>query len=238
MIPKAQHILIYISFSHHFSMRVLLLIAHADPKHQAAAYRIADVAKLALEQAKHEVRVVDLVQEGFDRVATVHDFIKLKEGPFEYHSNATEDNQIDVIKKQHANVNWCDNILIIGPMWFFRYPACLDAYIERVFTNQKFAEKRISMVLTNGGDEQYYSEQGEGSLEQFLFPTYFAFKYSGHKVNRPLGYYNAGPFCNSTPEEEKAWLEKFKLAVVKLENWQLWGTNKNVPPLNPETIIM
>ncbi|EAX90902.1 hypothetical protein TVAG_228030 [Trichomonas vaginalis G3] len=39
------------------------------------------------------------------------------------------------------------------------------------------------------------------------------------------------------PAAEKVWLEKFKKSVIHLDQWQLWGTNNNKPPLNPETII-
>ncbi|EAY16128.1 quinone reductase, putative [Trichomonas vaginalis G3] len=219
-------------------MKVLILIAHADTTHQATAFRIAKAAKEALLAQNHEVREVVLIEEGFDRVLTESDFKVKKTSYFDYFENSKDGNLVDTITKQVDNINWCTHILVIGPMWYFRFPACFEAWIERVLINVDGQSKKVSFVISNAGDEQYYSEKGSGSIEQLLFSEYTAFTYGKFQVNRPLGYYNAEIGPKIDHEKEKAWIEKFKVAVCQLDHWQLWGTNDNKPPLSPETIVM
>lgn len=150
-------------------MRVLLLIAHADPTHSAAAFRIAKVAKETLEQNHHEVREVILNEEGFDKVLSMDDFKVKYTEKFDYLANNKPGNLIDVVQKQVDNVEWCDNVLVIGPMWFYRFPACFESWVERVLISAKGQGKKASMIISNEGDEEYYSERGVGTLEQLLY---------------------------------------------------------------------
>ncbi|EAX89333.1 hypothetical protein TVAG_574690 [Trichomonas vaginalis G3] len=220
-------------------MRVLILIAHADSTHKATAFRIAKAAEEAFDAAKIEYREVILHEAGFDQTLTERDFIERKSDHFDYIANRVEGNIVDVIVKQEQNVAWATNILVVGPMWYFRYPACFQAWIERVLSGTKGEGKRVSFVISNEADEEYYSEHSPeaGSIEQLLFSEYVAFIYSKYTVTRPLGYYNAGMGKIPDPEKEKVWMAKFKKIVVDLDKWQLWGTHANKPPLSPDTMI-
>ena len=58
-------------------MKYLILIAHASPKADSSAHKLAAEAKEALLGKKHEVRVVDLVKEGFKENASADDFVDI-----------------------------------------------------------------------------------------------------------------------------------------------------------------
>lgn len=218
-------------------MRVLILIAHADDSHQATAFRLAKAAKEALLEEHHEVRDVILHEAGFSQVLTEKDFKVKKTENFNYMENSKDHNLVDLIYEQAENVKWATHILVFGPMWYFRFPACFQAWIERVLISAPGEGKKVSFIISNEADEKYYSKRGAGSIEQLLHSEYVAFRYNKFQVTRPLGYYNAGMGKIPDPEKEKAWVAKFKKAVVQLDNWQMWGTNDNDPPLNPETIL-
>ena len=219
-------------------MKVLIIIAHCDPTKKATAYRFAKAAEEALLAAGNEVKVTDIVHEGFDRVATEHDFLKVDNGGlenFSYIPNQREDNLIEPIIKQQKLLLWCTHVLIIGPMYYYRYPACLYAYIERVFTNGfAFGEKdgkqcvmkdgllkgrKLSCVITAADKAYHFSPTGNATLESFLYTTTFAFRFVGFEATRSMGYFGA-----NDPEvvaKEPEYLEKFKKAIVKIDSWPL-----------------
>ena len=227
-------------------MRVLIIIAHCDPTKKATAYRFAKAAEDALVAAGNEVKVTDIVHEGFDRVATENDFHKIDNNGlenFNYIENQREDNLIDAIKKQQAMLTWCTHVVIIGAMYYYRYPACLYAWIERVFT-KNFAftfdngqhaifdqgllkGRKVTCIITCGDRESHFSTTGYAPLDSFLYPTTYAFRYVGFTPTVSMGYFSA-----NIPEyvaKEGEWLEKFKKAIVKLDQWPLLPMTKGTP---------
>lgn len=76
-----------------------------------------------------------------------------------------DNNLIDLIYQQAEHVKWCTNILVFGPMWCYRFPACFHSWIERVLISTPGEGKKVSMVITNDSDEKNYSKNGVGSLE-------------------------------------------------------------------------
>ncbi|OHS95389.1 quinone reductase [Tritrichomonas foetus] len=209
-------------------MKVLILIAHVDPICQSSAHRIAAATKEALLEDNHEVRVVDLIREGFDRCASAYDFVSLKRPTkFNYLTEGGQDNLVQIIKTQQDHVRWCTHIIIVGPMWFFRYPACFAAYFERVWT-YGFAYdcfrsgppgllegKTVLCTMTTGGGAHEYSVEGPTTtLETILYPvTVGHFSFCGCKVLRSQGFYK---FRHEEDSEET--LKKWKLAVKNIQN--------------------
>ena len=245
-------------------MKVLIVIAHCDPNKNATSYRLANAAKEALEAAHNQVKVTDLVAEGFDRTATSNDFKKIADPKkFNYVANELPaDNLCDAVLKQHELITWCDHILVIGAMYFFRFPACLYAWIERCFTldyafsNTKNMEngplkgRKVSLLITTGGPAPHFVARGYSPLEALLYSTTYGFRYCGFECTRSMGYFGA-----NIPEvisKESEWTEKFKKAVVKLDSWPLLPIlhgkpqdgEKNEPeiiaglePLQPEDVL-
>ena len=227
-------------------MRVLILIAHCDPTKKGTAYRFAKAAEEALIAAGNEVKVSDLVHEGFDRVATEKDFLKVDTSKkFDYIESQREDNLIEPILNAQKLLTWSTHVLIIGPMYYNRFPACLYAYIERVFTkNFAFSfengkhccmkegllkGRKVSCVITCGDREFNFTPQGYAPLDVFLYSTTYAFRWVGFQATRSMGYYSAN--MPDTIAKEGEWIEKFKKAVVKLDSWPLLPECE--PPLKP-----
>ena len=196
--------------------KVLILIAHADADKKATAYRLADVAEKHLAAAGKQVKKMDLTTEGFSQ--TIQDAeLKQKEIP-------------ESTKKAQELVTWCDHILIVGPMWFFRFPACLYTFIERVFsygfgfTATEFNEKgplkgrKVSCIITSGAPAEYYSKKGAGPIDLIMYPTTCSFWYCGIAPTRTLVLGNAGKGQSKAEEE---WMEKYGKAVAQIENWKL-----------------
>ena len=244
-------------------MKVLIVIAHSDPTKKATSYKLATAAKEALEAAHNEVKVTDLIEEGFDKTATASDFKEMKEDPrFRYLMNQSEDNLIETIKKQQELITWCDHFLVIGAMYFFRFPACLYAWIERCFSfgfafspkhnldNGLLKGKKVSLVITTGGVAPHFVARGYSPLEALLYSTTYAFRYCGVVATRSMGYFGINSPDVQAHQEE--WIANFKKAVVKLDEWPLLPVlhgkpqegEKNEPeiisalePLQPEDLI-
>ena len=168
---------------------------------------------------------------------TMDDFIQKKTANFDYPANYKKGNLVTNITAQHDNIMWCTNILIIGPIWCYKYPACLYSYIERVLTDIQRPNVTVSMVISVATGPDFYTKSSAGTLEQFLYSVYFAFNSNGYKITRPLGFYNAGPFGNNDKSYEERWISSFKKAVLKLDNWEPWDTNSNKPAATPDSIV-
>lgn len=237
--------------STHFSaMRVLILVAHVDPTQSAHSYRIANAINESFVANGHETRLVDLIKVGFDKVATSGDFKEVKLDNFSYGCNQTPDNLIDDIKAQQANIEWATHIFAIGPIWFSRFPACFYAYTERVFTfgfgwdykhngvNGYFGDKRFAVIITAGAPPMaFMGDNGEG-LDAYLQTVTYPFRYTGMKVTHAIGMY--GPNSPNRIHEHKAWIEKLKDVVLKIDQWKVIPADqfkyKTLSEMNPETI--
>ena len=218
-------------------MKVLIVIAHIDPNKAAASYRIANAAKESLLAAGNEVKVTDLIAEGFDKVATTADFktVHNKDGHFAYLENQAHDNLIDTILKQQELITWCNHLLVIGPMWYYRYPACLYSWVERVFTsgfacdNEHEMEdsllkgRKVTCIITTAAGGDYYSTKAFSGIDGLLYATTFQFRYVGFIATRTLGFWDAN---SKDPNYEKGWMEKFRKAIVNLDNWPLLPVSK------------
>ena len=223
-------------------MKVLLVIAHVDPNREATAYRLANAAKEVLTAAGHEVKVTDLIHEGFDKCATPDDFKELPNGGKNFGYNrcqGKEENYIDVIQKQHELIKWATHLIIFAPMWMYRLPSCFYAWFERVFTfgfaydyqhtldNGLLAGRKVSFVVTFGGTFQHFAGNGYSPLEACLYSSTYGFRYVGIKPTRTFGYFSA-----LNPEvvaKETEYLEKFKKAIVKVDSWPLLPTMSTKP---------
>ena len=99
-------------------MKVLVILAHPDPKSFNAA-----IAQVVLEQLQadfHDVFFHDLYQENFD--------------PLLYHPEFPKGAHIPPsIEKHCREISQADGIIIIHPNWWGQPPAILKGWIDRVF---------------------------------------------------------------------------------------------------------
>jgi len=101
-------------------VRSLVVYAHPDPSSYCAALRDKVVAGLAA--AGHELRVTDLYAEGFDPLFTA----------------AEHAAHLDVGAHPHAaahvaDLQWCDQLVLVYPTWWSGQPAMLKGWIDRVW---------------------------------------------------------------------------------------------------------
>ncbi|WP_127112298.1 NAD(P)H-dependent oxidoreductase [Shimia sediminis] len=96
-------------------MRCLVVLAHPLP--QSLNAENARVAVAALEEAGHEVRLLDLYAEGFDPV------LRPQERAV-YYTSDFED---------HAGLQDADALVLVFPTWWFALPAILKGWIDRSF---------------------------------------------------------------------------------------------------------
>ncbi len=97
------------------------MFCHPDPaSFNAALYR---AAVQALRQAGHELRTVDLYQEGFDPVLSQEE------------RAAYLDNTLFIIERVQTHVDalrWAESLVFVYPTWFYGPPAMLKGWLERV----------------------------------------------------------------------------------------------------------
>lgn len=213
-------------------MKVLILIAHANSNGLSTSHRLAKAAEEALLEDNHEVRVVDLVKCGFDKVATIDDFTSLpRPDHFDYENSHMKGNEnlIQAIRDQQAHVTWCTHIMVFGPMWFYRYPATFYAWTERVlndsfgYTPTEFVAtgphrgKKAMCVITLGGFEAWYVPSGPlTTIENLLYHvTRGHFSYCGMTCLRSQVFYECSQ--DKSPCDEPEMVAKWKQAVKNLD---------------------
>jgi putative NADPH-quinone reductase len=206
--------------------KFVIIVSHPDPKGEGVSHRLANSAKDALTKAGHEVKIVDLIKTSFNEGASVKDFVKVNEGKFEYASNQRKENLSAVIKEQQDLLLWCTHLILIGPMWFYRFPASLYAWMERVLTigfaydlQKKPNElplhgKKVLFVITTGGPGEFYSHGAVTSLDAILYPTTKGFELSGMTIFRSQGIFAAGHVPPATLDPVVA---KFGQAMVNID---------------------
>jgi putative NADPH-quinone reductase len=185
--------------------RFLLLIVHPDTAAQSTSHRIAKASSDALIAAGNEVRTVDLIKAPFNAGASPADFLSLAPGRFVYQPNQKLDNLIPAIRAQQALLEWSTHLVVMGPIWFYRYPAALYAWFERVWTigwAYDFGKKREQLtlfgrkalfVITTGAPGDFYSHGGPlTSIDGLLYATTYPVFEFGFTVARTQGVWLAG----------------------------------------------
>lgn len=101
-------------------MRVLLVLAHPDPK--SYSHAVAARAVAGLESAGHTVRVLDLYAEGFHAAMTAEE----REA---YH---TDRPVIDGQVAEHVQaIRHAEALVFVFPTWWSSLPAILKGWLER-----------------------------------------------------------------------------------------------------------
>jgi putative NADPH-quinone reductase len=103
-------------------MRLLLVYCHPDPQSFCAAIRRTAVDALA--GAGHELRQIDLYDEGFDPVLSLAEKRSYLE--------QTERN-IEGVAAHVEALRWAEGWVVIYPTWNYGLPAMLKGWLDRVW---------------------------------------------------------------------------------------------------------
>ena len=96
-----------------FKQKILLVIGH--PKSDSFCHALADSFIHGAKENNNEIKIIDLYKEKFDPVYDL------------------EEDAADVIKYQEM-VTESDIITFVYPTWWFRAPAIIEGWIDRVMT--------------------------------------------------------------------------------------------------------
>jgi len=118
-------------------MKYLVVVAH--PVEQSLAHQCARAVVEVLEQAGHEVDLLDLYAHGFDPVLTADGLRAFRSGA---HSEA--------IRNMHTLVQETQALVLCYPTWWHGPPAILKGFLEQVFVpgvGYSLAEGRLQPLL-------------------------------------------------------------------------------------------
>jgi putative NADPH-quinone reductase len=102
-------------------MRILVVHAHPVDTSFAAAVRRRVVGTLG--RRGHEVRVLDLYEEGFDPVLS----------RAEHMAYEVDGAHRDGIASHVALITWAEGLVFVYPTWWYGPPAILKGWLERVW---------------------------------------------------------------------------------------------------------
>ncbi len=102
-------------------MRALVVYCHPRPDSFSAALRDAVIG--ALNEAGHEVRLIDLYGANFDPVM----------GPQEHLDYIHEQRNQAYMADQIALIKWCQYLVFVYPTWWYGPPAMLKGWLDRVW---------------------------------------------------------------------------------------------------------
>ena len=101
-------------------MRTLVVSCHPDPDSFCAA--LTARVEQALTGAGHELRVTDLYAEGFDPLFSAAE-----------HAAHLEPGAHPDVGGHVADLQWCDQLVLVYPTWWSGQPAMLKGWIDRVW---------------------------------------------------------------------------------------------------------
>lgn len=102
-------------------MRTLVVYCHPCAESFSAALR--DAALATLKAGGHEVRLIDLYEQGFDPVMDARERRT-------YHDEG--DNEVPV-RAHLDDILWCEGLLFVYPTWWYGLPAMLKGWLDRVW---------------------------------------------------------------------------------------------------------
>jgi len=100
--------------------RALILYAHPSEGSFNAAIRDQTIAQL--QDAKIEVRIIDLYARSFQPVLTPEEYQTYQDSP----ANRSP------VAQDVADLQWADTLIFIYPTWWYGLPAILKGWLDRV----------------------------------------------------------------------------------------------------------
>lgn len=152
-------------------MKSLLVTCH--PERRSFGGAMADVIQDSLESLGHEVRRLDLHEEGFDPVIRQRHFpLRLDPERFEIMSEQAHQAEVGEMAEDVANsqslLRWSDNLVIQFPLWWWSLPAQLKGWVDRVFSagfaygGSSLAGRRAMLAVTAETKRERFAVQDAG----------------------------------------------------------------------------
>jgi len=105
--------------------RVLIVLGHG--RSQSLCHHLTSVARLAAEERGAEVRLHDLLADGFDPL--------LRLAPEQRHATPPSPADDPLVHRYCEDVRWSEAFVVLHPVWWFAPPAILKGWIDRVFVH-------------------------------------------------------------------------------------------------------
>jgi NAD(P)H dehydrogenase (quinone) len=102
-------------------LRTLIVYCHPNPESFSGA--LFAVARKALQGRGHEVRAIDLYADGFNPVMDRQerqDYLTQPEA------------NVQKVAPHVDALRWCEQLVLVFPVWFYGPPAMLKGWLERV----------------------------------------------------------------------------------------------------------
>ena len=109
-------------------MKILLIYAH--PTGESFNHEVRDTFIKSSKKAGHQVDLIDLYEEKFNPVLS---------------ESELRGELSDEVKAYQERIKKADYLAFIFPIWWFRMPAIMEGWIDRVFTSG-FAFKYIPFI--------------------------------------------------------------------------------------------
>lgn len=136
-------------------MKTLVIYAHPSPA--SFCHALVEAFTEGLKKSKHEFEILDLYKTGFNPV--------LSEAEVRAHSG---DAVSEEIKSYQDKIRWADALVFVFPTYWFRGPAMLEGFLDRVITagfafkyvksmpKGLLPDKKAIVIQTYGGPGFYY----------------------------------------------------------------------------------
>lgn len=146
-------------------MKTLIVLAHPEPRSFCSELGRRAASRLRLIG---EVRILDLYADGFDPVIRAAHFPERAsprrfEPMIEQANQAARDAVTPDIAGYQAALDWCDQLLLVFPLWWWSMPAMLKGWVDRVFSTD-FAYGARDL----GGRRAMLCTTAETKSERFL----------------------------------------------------------------------
>lgn len=135
-------------------MKVLIIYAH--PTTTSFNHALLEAFSEGLKKAGHEYQMADLYRDHFNPVI---DFAEME--------NLPED-----VKVYQENIKWADMLVFIYPTFWFRPPAMLEGFIDRVMSKDfafRYEKSRPVGLLKGKGAIVVETYGGPGWYYRFIF---------------------------------------------------------------------
>jgi len=209
------------------SKKVLIVSAHPEQASFCSSLKNTAIEYFLANNC--EVKESDLYSMNFNPVGDKSDFKSIANTDFfKYQQEQVNAFQHDLfadeLKQEMNKLEWCDILIFNFPLWWFGLPAMLKGWVDRVFAmgfvygNGKgvydsgvFNQKTAFILMTTGGPEQAYAEDGRnGNMDTILFPIHHGmFYFTGMTVLPPFISWGPARMTDSERQNEFNKLEKY-----------------------------
>lgn len=102
-----------------------------------------------------------------------------------------------------------DHIIFFHPIWWYSVPWTMKLWMDTVlssfYNTHKETKKKISIIITCGRNEEYYTQK---HLEHILLPIIETYKYMGWEVNAVYPLYDIHTKTDKEWKQFASWINE------------------------------